>query len=212
VFFPYAVIREAVPIMTAAVHFKLDLKPHPDSKGIFRTHCPQCEEKGGHSLTITPHLGLFTCWKTRDPKTGKPLRGDVIRLAAHLRATDENPAALYLVEAFNIPNPSEEVQPKEKPMKAYRTTPLQAAEAPVVPKKEGFDRAKYQGNLDRSHKLLEGLDPEFCRRADIGVPTRSTFKGEIVFPVYDKDTMEFMEYVAITWEGKIKRYKRRGNE
>ncbi len=96
-------------------------------------------------------------------------------------------------------------------MKAYRTTPLVAEEAaPAAPAKaEGFDRTKYRHNLDRGHKLLEGLDPEFLRKADIGVPTRSTFKGEIVFPVYDHDTMEFMEYVAITWDGKIKRYKRR---
>lgn len=158
----------------------LGLKMKPESNQL-RSACPACNRGGDRALVVTPSKGAFYC---QAAKTG----GSLLDLAAHIRDETVPAAAEFLESQLGIVT--------ETVTGNSHGNGNSSTNAPAPKAFTGFDRAKYQQGLDRSHELLKDIPPDFIERADIGVSNRGALKG-IVLPTYDKDTGDFLCYVRV---------------
>ena len=144
-----------------------------EEKNQLRGVCPACKSTGDRELVVTPSKGAFYCH-------GASAGGDLISLVAHVKGIGVKDAAAF-IQAGTVP--------------AVQAVPVPTSTAGSVPTK-GFDRAKYQASLDRTHESLKDIPPDLLERADIGVSSKGALKG-IVVPLYDSKTGEFLMYAKV---------------
>lgn len=99
----FAAVKNAVSIEAGARFLGLKLVQHQET---FRCPCPVCKRAGDRAIVITPREGKWYCHGTC--KTG----GDVIKLLAHIRGTNQTQAAKTLVEQFMQEPPKRKTRAK----------------------------------------------------------------------------------------------------
>lgn len=155
----------------------LGLKVKPEGNQL-RGACPACGREGNtRALVITPSAGAFYCHAAQKG-------GDLINLAAHIREEKLSVAAAWLEAQLGTSTVS------------TSTVPTSSNAPAPKPNTRGFDRAKYQASLDRSHELLKDIPADLIERADLGVSNKGALKG-LVVPLVDKDTGVFITYAEV---------------
>ena len=158
-----------------------------------RATCPKCG--GAHNLVVTEGKGAM-CFAADEG-------GDQIWLVAHVLDLKKQDGKLDFRKAAEwLAGKSKSSTVKESTVTVKSQESSQTTSAPYSstaengPRKGGFDRAKYQANLDRGHESLKDIPPDLLERADIGVSSKGALKG-IVLPLYDKATGEFLMYAKV---------------
>ncbi len=179
-FIDFQALKSALTIEETVGLLGLEMKQAGNQ---LRGICPACGTTGGRELVVTPDKGAWFCFSE---KKG----GDLIALAAHIRNESVKDAAAFLADQIGGTNTS------DRTVKVTSTSSQEPRQPAPSASKHGFDRAKYQAGLDRTHELLKDIPADFIERADLGVSNKGALKG-VVLPLYDKDTGEFLCYVKV---------------
>lgn len=160
-FIDFQEIKKTVTVEDAAARLALQLKP----SGLqMRGPCPACKSGGDRALVITPAKQAFYCFGTNQG-------GDVIALAAHIKACSMKEAAEFLAGSGKVqPAPSGPVP----------------AQGDTVPenKKAGLNPLTY---LLPDHPAVQalGLLPETCSHFGAGYAPKGIMRGRLAIPVHD---------------------------
>jgi len=155
-FHDFEQIKRDVSLSQAAQMLGLQLaKSGPNQ---VRGECPACKGSGPRALVITEGKGWF-CFSA---KSG----GDVIALAAHIRACSVKDAAAFL----------------------SGTTGEKSNSSPTVPPAPGTKQMEVLSYLEHDHAavLAIGFDVEVAKRLGIGYAGKGLMRGTVAIPIRDE--------------------------
>jgi len=151
-------LREQVPILKVARWLGIDVK---GNGATLRGACPFCEDP--RTFTITPHKGLWGCFKC-----GK--KGSILDLVMHVKDLKLAEAGKLIEDTFLGP-----VQSHKKDQYSPRGT-------------DDERLAKVRERLDPEHPGVDavGFDTDFAREHGIGFSSSGAGKGYVLIPFRDK--------------------------
>jgi DNA primase len=163
-FIDFQELKETVKIEAVFALLGIALKPYGEQ---WRGPCPACKSGGDRALVVTPAKAAFYCFAAKQG-------GDVIALAAHVKAMAMKEAAQFLAGNSGL-------KPELKALASGPTLPA------TVPEKEkaGFNPLNY---LQPEHPLVQalGVSAETAAHFGAGFAPRGILRGRLAIPIHDR--------------------------